>query len=107
MIANSSIEIKKDTSIVNKEEDRWFGFDKIHHFFYSVALTELCFHTLHCRYHLSTEKAIPISISSTLIACIAKEFYDLKKKNHFSYKDLTFDILRILTGYLIFMREYD
>ena len=100
--------IKQD-SLINKEktEDKWFGFDKIHHFFYSAAISGLSFHLLHCKYNLSSEQTIPISISSTLILGVAKECYDLKNKHHFSYKDLTFDILGIITGYIIFMRGYD
>jgi len=87
-------------------EDAWFGIDKFWHWTYGFTLTGSSYHLIHNRFGNSDPLALVISISFTLSCSLLKEFYDLNCYNLFSYKDLIYDILGIITGYFVFIYEW-
>ncbi len=106
----SNIETTSDTSKIKLSnygvKDKWLGIDKLHHFYYSASLTGLSYFAIHNMLKLDNNNrnlTRLISGSSVLTLGILKELYD---KNHsstgFSYKDLTFDFMGVLSGILIF-----
>ncbi len=82
------------------------GYDKLLHIIHSAAIYGLSYHIYHCELNNKKECAILFSVSFTGITGISKEFYDLKKKSYFSYKDLIADGIGIFIGYLLFTRGF-
>lgn len=102
-------ELPSDTSIVlshYRVKDRWIGFDKLHHFYYSASLTGLSYLAAH--YMLKCDNGDKnltrlISGSSVLTLGIVKELYDrTHSSTGFSYKDLTFDFIGVVSGLMLF-----
>jgi|GEM_PF-813488 len=84
--------------------DKWFSEDKFLHFSACAAISGFTYH-LSLRHLDECEKRGRIySISITALLGLAKEFYDKKKKGHFSWKDLFWDGVGLGVGYLVFVR---
>lgn len=85
--------------------DKWFAWDKFHHFSYSLGITGLSYHIYHCQFGNPNPGARYFSISITAFTGVGKEVYDKYcKKTVFSYKDLTADAVGIIIGTLLFTR---
>lgn len=82
--------------------DPWFSGDKFLHFYFSAATTGLSYHVYAGQLGRDHDKGRILSVSLTSLIGIGKELYDLKKKRHFSWKDLAWDGLGIAVGYLAF-----
>lgn len=87
---------------VNPAGDRWLSQDKFLHFYFSAALTGLTYHVYADQLDRDHDQGRIISLSLTSLVGFSKELYDLKKKQHFSWKDLAWDGLGIAVGYLAF-----
>jgi len=86
--------------------DKWLSYDKLHHFYYSASLTGLSYLSMH--YILKIDNSNK-NLSRVLSGCsvlslgIIKELIDrTHSSTGFSYKDLTFDLLGVLTGLILF-----
>ncbi len=102
---NSNIlpEIK---TTITPQTDKWFAQDKFLHFYFSASMVGLSYHTLICRLNKNENEGRIFAISFTAFVGLGKEIYDKKKKNRFSWKDLCWDGIGILTGYLAFIHDY-
>jgi len=86
------------------QKDKWFAMDKLHHFSYSLGITTISFHYLHCINHWDYSKSRNYSIGISITLGFLKEIYDLKiKKTFISYKDLFYDFLGIFFAYCLFI----
>lgn len=83
-------------------QDDYFGKDKFLHLVYSAAIYGLSYHIYHCQLRNDREGSIIFSVSLTSLVGFSKEFYDLKKKSYFSFKDLIADGVGIIIGFFIF-----
>jgi uncharacterized protein YfiM (DUF2279 family) len=87
-------------------QDNWFGMDKFWHWLLSFSLVGSSYQLIHNRLDISDPEALIISVSSTFGLGVLKELYDLWQYHLFSYKDLVYDILGIITGYMIFVMDW-
>ncbi len=82
--------------------DRWFGVDKGRHFVGSFILTGFTQQSLYRYSGRKRKESRKIAFGFSLSIGIGKEIWDsTKQNNHFSYKDLTADILGSLFAILI------
>ena len=105
-VDSSDTTIIKDTIKVKYTKtvkDPWLSQDKFLHFSACAALTGLTYHLYVCRWkrdeHLGRVYAVPL----TAVLSLSKEIYDKKKKGQFSWRDLCWDGLGLLAGYLLFI----
>lgn len=83
--------------------DDWLAKDKLAHLTVSMAAVGFSNHILAFESNNTGGQARAGSISFTLSLGLVKEIHDgTKKDNHFSFKDLTADILGIMIGAAIF-----
>jgi uncharacterized protein YfiM (DUF2279 family) len=87
-------------------QDNWIGMDKFWHWLLSFSLVGSSYHLIHNQLDISDPEALIISVSSTFGLGVLKELYDLWQYHLFSYKDLIYDILGIVTGYVIFVMDW-
>lgn len=89
----------------DRPRDRWLAFDKVQHLTVSFLWTLGTQYTLVNKASVRERRALPISIGSSGVAGIGKEYYDLKRGNHhhFSRRDLVADAVGILlaTGLIL------
>lgn len=83
--------------------DPWFGYDKLLHFSAGFAIPGLTYHFYVCRLDRDEERGKVYAVSLTALAAFGKEFYDLKKKQHFSWKDLAWGGIGLITSYFVFI----
>jgi uncharacterized protein YfiM (DUF2279 family) len=89
------------------EIDPWFGEDKFWHWAFSLTLVGSTYHLTHCRLEASQSMATGIALSFSLGSGLFKEFWDLKKpEGRFSYRDLIYDGLGVMMGYLLFIHPF-
>lgn len=81
--------------------DSWFGQDKILHFSAGFAIPGLTYHFYVCRLDGDEQRGKVYAVSLTALLAVGKEFYDKKKKGHFSWKDLAWGGLGLAVGYLV------
>ncbi len=90
------------TRPVTGPNDSWFSQDKFLHFYFSASLAGLSYHVYADQLDRDPDQGRIICVSLTSLIGFGKELYDLKKKKHFSWKDLAWDGLGIAAGYLAF-----
>lgn len=71
--------------------DRWFGSDKVKHFFLSAFVESVSYSALRA-VNVRHDPALIAASSLTLGVGIGKEIYDHHSYGHFSVKDLTWDV---------------
>ena len=81
--------------------DPWFGQDKILHFSAGFAIPGLTYHFYTCRLNGDEQRGKVYAVSLTALLALGKEFYDEKKKGHFSWKDLAWGGLGLAIGYFV------
>ncbi|MDH4211979.1 MAG: hypothetical protein OEV79_11090 [candidate division WOR-3 bacterium] len=81
--------------------DSWFGEDKILHFSAGFAIPGLTYHFYVCRLDGDEQRGKVYAVSLTALLAFGKEFYDKKKKGHFSWKDLAWGGLGLAVGYFV------
>lgn len=99
---------QESTSIFTKQiiSDPWFGKDKFLHASISAALPGV-FHYVTYNQFSTDEKISTISaLSVTALFGLAKEYYDMKKKKYFSWRDLVWDGAGLAAGYFAFIHKY-
>lgn len=82
----------------DKEEvpDRWFGKDKLQHFFVSAFVTSFAYFVFHEPLEQSKDKSLYLAGGFSLSVGVGKEVHDLRsKKGHPSFKDLVADLFGI------------
>jgi uncharacterized protein YfiM (DUF2279 family) len=84
--------------------DSWFGEDKILHFSAGFAIPGLTYHFYVCRLDGDEKRGKVYAVSLTALLAFGKEFYDKKKKGHFSWKDLVWGGLGLAVGYIVLIR---
>lgn len=91
------------TSIAEvKKADAWNGIDKLKHFSVSLILTTSSYYYMKKPFGFSNDTSLSVSIPFSFLVGLGKEFRDKKQDgNHFSMKDLTVDILGIVSGWVI------
>lgn len=77
--------------------DEWFAEDKVQHFFFSFALTNLSYGTARLVGMDRGAAAVTAGVTAGA-AGIGKEIYDRSTGGHFSYKDLVWDGAGIAAG---------
>ena len=70
--------------------DRWFGGDKLQHFFTSAFVQSMSYGTLRTA-GVSHGAALAGATVTTLGVGVGKEVHDLHDRNEFSFRDLTWD----------------
>ena len=86
-------------------EDRWFALDKLYHLAVSFSLVGSSYHLLANRIGVKETPSTIGSLTGVFSLGLAKEIYDTSRPDdHFSYRDLLFDLLGIGLGYLVFIR---
>lgn len=77
--------------------DPWFGEDKVQHFFFSLALTNLSYGTARL---VGMERGAALATAgiTASAAGVGKELYDRSATGHFSLKDLVWDGAGIAAG---------
>lgn len=90
----------------NPMRDDWFGQDKFLHFSASASITGLTYHVYVCRLNGDEDRGEVYAVSLTAVLGLAKEIYDKKRKDQFSWKDLFWDGLGLAAGYFVFVHEY-
>ena len=84
--------------------DRWFGVDKIKHFFISAFIESMTYSALQAA-HVKRRPALTGAIGVAAAVGVGRELHDRKKSgNRFSYRDLTWDALGIGAGTLMLTR---
>ena len=99
LIKNSIDSLDQDIEI----KDRWFGRDKGLHL--AAGFITSGFITLSTRRFagIDEKKSRYIALSVTFSLSLSKEIYDSRQSdNHFSFKDLTADLLGIAMAILVF-----
>ena len=92
---------------VKRPSDPWFAEDKFAHFALSLTLTGASYHLIRCRLNQSDPRATVYSLGFSFGCGLGKEIWDsTRPKNHFSYKDLLYDVLGIGAGYLLFIHQF-
>jgi len=99
LYADETTSVNKDTAI----KDDWFGMDKFWHWSMSFALVGASYHLTNIRLGQDKNTALLETVSFAIACSIAKEFYDVFNEKHFSFKDLVYDALGIITGYFVFI----
>lgn len=83
--------------------DPWFAQDKLLHFSAGFAIPGLTYHFYVCRLERDEDRGKVYAVSLTALLALGKELYDKKKKDHFSWKDLTWSGAGLAIGYLVFV----
>ncbi len=91
---------------VKSPTDRWIAQDKFLHFYFCASIVGLSYYTLVNRLHQEENQSRIFSVSLTAFVGLGKEFYDKKKKGHFSWKDLCWDGAGLTVGYFAFVHKY-
>jgi uncharacterized protein YfiM (DUF2279 family) len=86
--------------------DAWFSQDKFLHFGACAAIPGLTYHLYVCRLNRDEHRGKIYSVSLTALAGVGKEIYDKKKNGHFSWKDLVWDGMGLIVGYLLFIHDF-
>jgi uncharacterized protein YfiM (DUF2279 family) len=90
---------------INMVPDRWFAVDKIYHFAVSFSLVGSTYHLLANRIGIRKSYSTAETFAIVFGLGVTKELYDASLPyEHFSYRDLIFDVLGIGLGYLVFIR---
>lgn len=87
---------------LQKTNDPWFSEDKFYHLTASALIPVFSYHVYNHLTDADENKVKLYSLSATAFIGIGKEIYDKKKKNHFSWKDLFWDGVGIVIGYIVF-----
>jgi uncharacterized protein YfiM (DUF2279 family) len=78
--------------------DRWFGVDKIKHFFISAFIESVSYSVLQAS-NVKRRPALAGAIGVSATLGVAREIHDKRTPgNRFSYRDLTWDALGIGAG---------
>ncbi len=86
-----------------ENKDEWFSRDKGMHLAGSFISTGLVMMSGKRFLDFETQKSKIVGVSFTFSLALGKELYDSNQENnHFSYKDLTADILGIVLAVIIF-----
>ncbi|MGQ9464184.1 MAG: hypothetical protein ACUVQ4_00545 [bacterium] len=102
-----SLKMRQEIMPVSKKiSDQWFSQDKFLHFSACASIVGLSYHTLVCRLKKTEDTGKLYAVSLTAVIGLGKEFYDKKKKKHFSWKDLCWDGLGLAFGYFAFIHDY-
>jgi uncharacterized protein YfiM (DUF2279 family) len=81
--------------------DRWFGIDKLKHFFMSAFIESVSYSALQAA-RVNHRAAMTGAIGITAAFGIAREIHDSRNpKNHFSVKDLSWDALGAGAGVVL------
>jgi len=72
--------------------DRWFGIDKLKHFFLSAFATSVSFSALQAA-GANRKTAMAGAIGASAALGISRELYNLRTTKVFSLKDLTWDAI--------------
>jgi uncharacterized protein YfiM (DUF2279 family) len=83
--------------------DRWFGDDKLRHFFLSFAAANLAFGTARLA-GLDRDAALPAALGTGALAGLGKEIDDARRGWHFSARDLVWDAAGLAASALL-LRE--
>ncbi len=84
--------------------DPWFGQDKLLHFSAGFAIPGMTYHFYINKLNGEEQRGKVYAVSLTALLAFGKEFYDQKKKGHFSWKDLAWGGLGLAVGYLVLIR---
>jgi uncharacterized protein YfiM (DUF2279 family) len=100
--------IKRNFSVQGESNkmvpDRWFAIDKVYHLVVSFSLVGSTYHLLANRIGVRKSYSTAETFAVVFGLGVAKELYDASLPyEHFSYRDLIFDILGISLGYLVFI----
>ena len=78
--------------------DKWFGIDKIKHFFISAFIESVSYSALQAA-HVNRRPAMAGAIGVSAAFGVGRELHDKRTPgNHFSYRDLTWDAIGIGAG---------
>ena len=84
-------------------KDEWFARDKGMHLAGSFISTGFVMTSGNRLLNIENQKSKIIGVSFTFSLALGKELYDSQQENnHFSYKDLTADILGIVLAIIVF-----
>ena len=93
----------KPDSLQEEIKDDWFSRDKGQHLTGSFIFSGLVMMSANRFLDTHKRKSKTIAVSFTVSLGLAKEIFDSQQKNnHFSYKDLTADLLGICLAMLVF-----
>ncbi len=88
-------------------QDRWLAMDKFWHLSASFATVGASHHLCANRLHWNEPVPMSAALAGTFTLGLTKEFCDLAGPNkHFSWKDLTADLVGIGLGYLVFIHDF-
>lgn len=94
-----------DSGLKNRPRDPWLAFDKVQHLTFSFLWTLASQYTLVNKLSLSEGQAVPLSVGSSALIGVSKEYYDWKAgpTSYFSKRDLVADALGIIlaTGVIL------
>ena len=83
--------------------DRWFGGDKLQHFFTSAFVQSMSYGALRTA-GISHGPALAGATVTTGAIGVAKEVHDLHDRNEFSFRDLTWDAAGMGTATVLLVR---
>lgn len=86
--------------------DPWFAKDKFLHFSVSAAMPGFLHYLGYVQCDMNERTSAIGAVSVSALIGIAKECYDRRKKNHFSWRDLLWDGLGLTIGYFVFIHDY-
>ena len=90
-----------------RASESWFGEDKLAHFALSLTLTGASYHFIRCQLVAPEPRATVYALGFTFGCGLSKEGCDsTRPRNHFSYKDLLYDMLGAGAGYLLFIHQF-
>jgi uncharacterized protein YfiM (DUF2279 family) len=101
--SNFSKVLHKPDSLNEEIKDSWFSRDKGQHLTGSFISTGLIMMSSNRFLNTDKGKSKTVAVSFTLSLGLGKEIFDSQQhNNHFSYKDLTADLLGICLAILVF-----
>ena len=80
--------------------DRWFGEDKLRHFFASYAVAAVGYGSARL-VGIESDAALSLGIGGAVVAGIGKEWVDVRRGGPFSLKDLVYDAAGIAVALAI------
>ncbi len=89
-IINLSLGLNLLFAQVAVEKDSWFGVDKIKHFFLSAFVTSVTFSAIQAA-GANKKTAMTGAVGASLAVGVAREVYNRRTTQLFSFKDLTWD----------------
>jgi len=91
------------TSVQKLQNDLWFNEDKARHLAASFIASGVGTLTLKHIYNFKKSKSVVIGVTFSFSLGLVKEVYDSRQENnHFSFKDLTADLVGSAIGYIVF-----